>query len=69
MANRSRATRILPSYDAGDKVGCPVEWAVAKERCTRAMMWSAHWVKGLENYYIRSPPLYGHFSEIVAELE
>ncbi len=52
-------------YDASDKAGCPLKWAVVPWRCTRAMTWSAHRVKGLENYFTRSSRFaYGHFSEI-----
>lgn len=52
-------------YDVADKVGCPQKWAVVPWRCTRAMTWSAHRVKGLENYFTRSSRFaYGHFSEI-----
>ncbi|PTM96290.1 hypothetical protein C7449_103304 [Mycoplana dimorpha] len=62
-----RALRHADSvhYDPSDTVGCPQKWAAVPWRCPRAMTWSAHRVKGLDNRLTRSRRFtYGHFSEI-----
>ncbi|HVK92676.1 MAG TPA: glycosyltransferase family 92 protein [Mycoplana sp.] len=64
-AERTRRHADFAHYDTSDKVGCPQKWAVVPWRCARSMTWSAHRVKGLENYFTRSNRFtYAHFSEI-----